>query len=141
VNKLDQYDGFHDSKVRRISLQTAFQSLILEVDYPYDKILSPTGDLVIPNDKGWGPERYQTVYRSMVISFNGVDELVVKMESDTVNDEIILSCDVVEEKRTTDSCHVIILLSSMSKLDFYCRDFECKSGQKGKGARHQEGDR
>ena len=130
VNKLDEYDGFHDSKVRRITIQTSLQSLSLEIDHAYDKVLSPTGDVVIPDDKGGAPERYQTVYRSMVISFRGVDELVVKMESDPVNDEIILSCDVVDEKRTTDPCHVIIVLSSMSKLEFYGSDFECKSADR-----------
>ena len=131
TEKLDQYGAFHDSKVKQIYIETNRCILGIVIDYAYDSVPSSTGEVVVSDEKGGVPKRYGILYRPMTILFKDVVRLIIKTEPDSVNEEIILSCQLVEGRAEkslgTDFVHIEVTLTSLSKLDIFCRDLECKT--------------
>jgi hypothetical protein len=130
TEKLDQYGGFHDSKLKQIYVEPHRCILGIVIDHAYDSVPSSTGEVVVPGEKGGVPKRYAILYRPMTILFKDIVQVVVKTEPDPVNEEVILSCQLVEDREETplgtDFVHIEVTLTSLSRLDIFCRDLECR---------------
>lgn len=126
--KLNQFQGFHDSKVKHIYIETNRRILVMEIDHAYTAIPSSGGEVVCPTESGDSVERYQLLYRPLTVFFKDVVKMEITSEFDPINEEIILSCEVVKGRKNSsaDLFHVTILLTSMSRISLVCKDFECK---------------
>jgi hypothetical protein len=131
ADTLDQYGGFHDSKVKRIYVETNRCIFAIVIDYAYDTVPSATGEVVVPDEKGGVPKRRGILYRPMTVVFKDVVQVIMKTEPDPINEEVILSCQLAEDRKErssgTDVVHVKVTLSSLSKFDIFCRELECKT--------------
>ena len=131
TEKLDQYHGFHDSKVKQIYVESNHCIVGIVIDHAYDSVPSSAGEVVVSDEEGGAPKRYDILYRPMTVLFKDVVQVRVKTEADPVNEEIVLSCQVAEDREEkalgADVVHIEVLLTSLSRLDIFCRDFECKT--------------
>lgn len=130
VEKLNQYGGFHDSKVKQIYIETNHRIVGIVIDHAYGDVPSDRGEVIVPGEKARVPQRYEILYRPMTVLFKEVAQVIIRPEADPINEEIILSCELVEDNQEkppkADLFHVKIMLSSVSWLDIFCKDFECK---------------